>query len=109
MVTSSAITDTSQILVLFWLVERTVTCLPMMLSVTSAFSPMMTLSMIAEFSICAPLPIRVKLSMQELIMRVPSSIWQCLPMSTAPFISIFRCLIFWMISSRLNAESLLSP
>ena len=82
--TSSAITEIEQILVCLLAVEQTVTCRPMILSITSAFSPIIVLSITAEFSIVTFLPIRVKLSMQELMIVAPSSIWQCLPMSTAP-------------------------
>ena len=59
MVTSSATTDMAFILVGLVRVERTVVCLPMMLSSTSPSSPIIVLSMIAEFSITAFLPIFV--------------------------------------------------
>jgi len=59
MVTSSATTDMAFILVGLVRVERTVECLPMMLSSTSASSPIIVLSMIEEFSITAFLPIFV--------------------------------------------------
>ena len=55
-VTSSATTETESIVVCFFELDRMVACLPMMLSLTSAFSPIITLSMIADFSITAFLP-----------------------------------------------------
>ena len=91
-----------------WL-ELTTTCLPIMLSYTSAFSPIMALSITEELVTMAFLLILVKLSMHESAMRTPSSIWQCLPISTAPSRVIFFCFIFWIVSLRRFSESPLSP
>ena len=73
---ASATTLTALIFVGLLQFELITTDLPIMLSYTSALSPIMVRSKTAEFTTTAFLPICVKLSMHEFTILAPSSIWQ---------------------------------